>query len=299
LSRSRCAMRYRDARRSARGRKSAHRQAADLPGRRSRGRDKFGQRGGGIAPSPSCWPPGGGPGAGVERTHSRLNPLTTQDVEKPIASEGTAMIYPMSPGQLTEPNVLSRSTPGGFRPAVDPKVLAAAQSDILGVSAKAVGGPAADADSELPNLTRPRRPLASLSPLPVAEQRVGLGVQNAAHDPAAIEGSSIAHYARVDHDLGDADLRQRRDRAPVDDPADAGPERETESFSRTSALHHSIARACDCCHYPARGDRGFIDLGANRQKCVAHRVCDRGRWGNGAAFSHAFHAVFGMRGRGV
>ena len=49
----------------------------------------------------------------------------------------------------------------------------------------------------------------------------------------------------------------------------------------------------------ARRDRGFVDLGPDTREGVADSIGDRCRGRNGAAFSHAFHAVFGMRGRGV
>src|SRR6516162_1332495 len=71
------------------------------------------------------------------------------------------------------------------------------------------------------------------------------------------------------------------------------------SFHRARVRLPPIAHACDCRQYPAWGDRGFVDFGANCQKRVAHGVGNRGRWGNGAAFAHTLHAVFGVRGRGV
>ena len=53
---------------------------------------------------------------------------------------------------------------------------------------------------------------SKLRPPAIAEQRVSLGSKDATHDPAAIEGCSVAHRARIDHDLRDAGFRQRRDR---------------------------------------------------------------------------------------
>ena len=66
----------------------------------------------------------------------------------------------------------------------------------------------------------------------------------------AIEGCSVAHYARADHDLGDVGLRQRRDRAAVNDPADAGPN------DRAHAYRARLAGWCIECRRPSLGCRG-------------------------------------------